>query len=80
MSQIKKKSIEIYFLVAINTPIDASINPNKSIEVKSSFKNTQAIEAVTTGIKKKRDMVLLAELVLIKYIKIENAPKDTKKT
>ena len=73
-------NLKIYFLVAINTPIDAITNPIKSFAVKSSFKNNQAIEAVTIGIKKKRDIVLLAEFFLIKNIKIENAPKETKKT
>ena len=48
--------------------------------VKSSFKNIQAIEAVTIGIKKKSDIVLLAEFSFIKNIKIENAPKETKNT
>ena len=80
MSQLKQQICRIYFLVAINTPIDANINPIKSIVVKSSFKNSQAIEAVTIGIKKKRDIVLLAEFFFIKNIKIENAPKETKKT
>ena len=63
--------------MAINTPIDAIINPIKSTVVKFSFKNIQAIDAVTIGIKKNKDTVLLAELIFIKYIKIENAPSDT---
>ena len=35
--------------------------------------------AEVAGIKKNRDTVLLAELCLIKYIKIVNAPKETSK-
>ena len=51
-----------------------------SIIVKFSPKNIQANVAVTTGIKKNNDTVLLAEFSLIKNINIENAPNDTRKT
>ena len=52
--------------------------PIKSKLVKFSFKKNQAIMADVTGIRKKIETVLLAELFLIKYISIVNAPKDTK--
>ena len=42
-----------------------------------SFKKIQAIAADVGGIKKKIEAVLLAELFLIKYIKIVKAPKET---
>ena len=53
-------------------------NPTKSKLVKLSFKNNQAIKADVAGIKKNIETVLLAELFLIKNIKIVNAPKDTR--
>ena len=53
-------------------------NPIKSNLVKFSFKKSQAIKADVAGIKKKIETVLLAELFLIKNIKIVNAPNDTK--
>ena len=46
--------------------------------VKFSFKKSQAIKAEVVGIKKNIETVLLAELFLIKYINIVNAPNDTK--
>ena len=52
--------------------------PIKSKLVKFSLKKNQAIMADVTGIRKKIETVLLAELFLIKYISIVNAPKDTK--
>ena len=54
----------------------ATINPNISIISKFSLKNIHAIIAVTGGIKKNKLAVLLADPVFIKYISIENAPKD----
>ena len=54
-------------------------NPIKSKLVNLSFKKSQAIKADVAGIKKNTDTVLLAELFLIKNIKIVNAPKDTRK-
>ncbi len=63
----------------MKTPIDAIINPNKSKIFKVSFKKIQAITAEVAGIRKNNDTVLLAELCLIKYIKIVNAPKETNK-
>jgi hypothetical protein len=51
--------------------------PIKSKLVKFSFKNNQAINADVAGIKKNMETVLLAELFLIKYINIVNAPNDT---
>ena len=53
-------------------------NPTKSKLVKLSSKNNQAIKADVAGIKKNIETVLLAELFLIKNIKIVNAPKDTR--
>ena len=67
------------FLVATNTPKDATIKPIKSIIVNCSFKKIQAINAVVAGIRKNTVTVLLAELFLIKNINIVKAPKDTKK-
>ena len=52
--------------------------PKRSKLVKLSFKNNQAIKADVAGIKKNIETVLLAELFLIKYIKIVKAPNDTK--
>ena len=69
-----------YFLVEINTPVDAIMKPIISIFINSSSKKIHAINAVTTGIKKNNDTVLLAELFFIKYIKIEKAPKETRNT
>ncbi len=46
--------------------------------VKLSFRKNQAIKADVAGIKKKIETVLLAELFLIKNIKIVKAPNDTK--
>mgnify|MGYP007000046574 CR=1 len=69
-----------YFLVERNTPNDAIIKPIISIFISISPKNNHAINAVTTGIKKNNDTVLLAEFFFIKYIKIENAPRDTRNT
>ena len=63
----------------MNTPNEAIRKPIKSILVSCSFKKIQAIKAVVAGIKKNTVTVLLAELFLIKNIKIVNAPKDTKK-
>ena len=56
------------------------MKPAISIFINSSPKNIQAINAVTTGIKKNNDTVLLAELFFIRYIKIENAPSETRNT
>ena len=67
------------FLVAMNTPREAIKNPNTSITVSCSFKKIQAINAVVAGIKKNTVTVLLAELFLIKNIKIVKAPNETKK-
>ena len=67
------------FLVAINTPKEATMKPNMSIRDNCSFKNIHAITADVAGIKKNTVTVLLAELFLIKNIKIVNAPKDTRK-
>ena len=53
-------------------------NPIRSKLVKLSFKKSHAIKADVAGIKKNIETVLLAELCLIKYIKIVNAPNDTK--
>ena len=75
--QIKRKII--YFLVAIKTPTEAITKPQISIKFKFSFKNSQAIKAEVAGIKKNIETVLLAELCLIRNIKIVNAPKDTSK-
>ena len=52
--------------------------PTRSILVKLSFKNNQAMKADVAGIKKNNETVLLAELFLIKNIKIVKAPNDTK--
>ena len=52
--------------------------PIRSIFVKLSFKKSQAINADVAGIKKNIETVLLAELFLVKYIKIGKAPNDTK--
>ena len=57
----------------------AIIKPAISSELNFSFKNIQAIIADVGGIKKKTETVLLAELFLIKYIKIVKAPKETSK-
>ena len=51
-----------------------------SIKYKFSFKNNQAIKADTDGIKKKKEVVLLAEFSLIRNIKIVKAPNETNKT
>ena len=56
------------------------MKPITSSKLKFSPKNIQAIVAVTAGIKKNSETVLLAELFLIKYIKIEKAPSDTRNT
>ena len=56
------------------------MKPAISIFINSSPKNIQAINAVTTGIKKNNDTVLLAELFFIRNIKIENAPNETRNT
>ena len=56
------------------------MKPITSTKLKFSPKNIQAIVAVTAGIKKNSETVLLAELFLIKYIKIEKAPSDTRNT
>ena len=53
-------------------------NPIKSILVKLSFKNNQAIKADVARIKTNIETVLLAEFFFIKYITIVKAPKDTK--
>ena len=45
--------------------------------VNISSKKYQDIKAVTQGIKKNKETVLLAVFDLIRNIKIENAPKDT---
>ena len=58
------------FLVAINTPEDATIKPIKSITVNCSFKKIQAINAVVAGIKKNTVTVLLAVLFFIKNINL----------
>ena len=65
------------FLVAIKTPIEAIAKPITSKVFNLSFKKTQAIAADVGGIKKKIETVLLAELFLIKYIRIVKAPKET---
>ena len=67
----------MFFLVAIKTPTLVIKKPNTSNKFNVSFKNTQAIAAEVAGTKKNSVTVLLAELILIKYIKIENAPKET---
>ena len=41
-----------------------------SIKYKFSFKNNQAIKADTDGIKKKKEVVLLAEFSLIKTLEL----------
>ena len=56
------------------------MKPAISIFINSSPKNIQAINAVTTGIKKNNHTVLLAELFFIRNIKIENAPNETRNT
>ena len=48
------------------------------MESKFSPKKTKAIIADVGGIKKNTETVLLAEFFFIKYIKIVNAPKETK--
>ena len=65
--------------MAINTPNEATKNPNISIIDNFSFRKTHAINAEVAGIKKNTVTVLLAELFLIKNINIVNAPKDTRK-
>ena len=65
--------------MAINTPNEATKNPNISIIDNCSFRKTHAINAEVAGIKKNTVTVLLAELFLIKNINIVNAPKDTRK-
>ena len=45
---------------------------------KINLVNVEYPQGYTAGIKKKIDTVLLAEFLLIKYIKIVKAPKDTK--
>ena len=52
--------------------------PKRSKFVKFSFKKSQAMKADVAGIRKNIETVLLAEFLLIKYIKIVNAPKETK--
>ena len=69
-----------HFLVEIKTPVDAIRNPIKSIAESFSPRNNDAMDAVTIGIKKNNETVLLAEFFFIRYIKIENAPKETKNT
>tara|TARA_B000000609_G_scaffold119530_1_gene93495 strand:- start:326 stop:475 length:150 start_codon:yes stop_codon:yes gene_type:complete len=49
--------------------VDAIMKPAISIFINSSPKNIQAINAVTTGIKKNNDTVLLAELFFIETSK-----------
>tara|TARA_Y100001935_G_scaffold213833_1_gene184745 strand:+ start:336 stop:509 length:174 start_codon:yes stop_codon:yes gene_type:complete len=56
------------------------MNPRMSIKLRFSFKNIQAIKADVAGIRKKIDTVLLAELCLIRNIKIVKAPKETSRT
>ena len=56
------------------------MNPKISIRLRFSFKNIQAIKADVAGIRKKIDTVLLAELCLIRNIKIVKAPKETSRT
>ena len=53
-------------------------NPNISTESKFSPKKIKAIIAEVGGIRKNTETVLLAEFFFIKYIKIVNAPKETK--
>ena len=48
-----------------------------SIVLKFSFKNIQAIIAVTGGTKKNKVEVLLTDPSLIKNINIVNAPNET---
>ena len=50
------------------------------MQYKFSFKNNQAIKADTDGIKKKNEVVLLAEFSLINNIRIVKAPNETNKT
>ena len=52
--------------------------PIRSKLFKISPKNNHAITAVVGGIKKNTETVLLAELFLIKNIKIVNAPNETR--
>ena len=59
------------------TPNVQTINPKISIKYKSSPSTKYAITPVVGGIKKNKFDVLLAVPVLIKYIKIAYAPKDT---
>ena len=54
------------------------MKPTKSIVVSVSFRKSHARKADVGGIKKKIDTVLLAEFFLIKYIRIVNAPNDTR--
>ncbi len=56
----------------------ATVKPIKSRLFNTSFKNNQAITAVVGGIKKNIEVVLLAELFLIRNINIVNAPKETR--
>lgn len=67
----------IGFRVAKYTPALAMIKPIISRVVNPSFSNIHPMIAATGGTKKKSADVWLAELWLIKYIKIENAPKLT---
>ena len=60
------------------TPIEVIKKPIKSKLDKLSFKKSHAIKAEVAGIKKNIETVLLAELFLIKYINIVNAPNETK--
>ena len=55
------------------------LKPSISTGLKYSFKNIHAIIAEVGGTKKKSVTVLLAEPLWSIYIKIENAPKETKK-
>lgn len=67
----------IGFRVAKYTPALAMMKPIISRAVSPSFNNIHPMIAATGGTKKKSADVWLAELWLIKYIKIENAPKLT---
>tara|TARA_Y100001936_G_C15642078_1_gene441978 strand:+ start:373 stop:609 length:237 start_codon:yes stop_codon:yes gene_type:complete len=63
----------------MKTPVEAIIKPQISNKFKLSSKNNQAIKADVAGIRKKIETVLLAELCLIRNIKIVKAPNETSK-
>ena len=63
--------------MAIKTPIAATINPTKSFLYNSSPSTIHAITAVVGGTRKNKFDVFEAEPILIRYIRIVKAPKDT---